>query len=319
MRSFASSIAIAALAIALAVSTSGATVATRTWVSHSGSSTNLTASPPCNPQAPCDTFATATSATAPGGVISCLDNGSFGPVTPFQNVTIDCSGQTAGIDVSGVTNGVTVNTTNIVVTLRNLSINGNGGTGSGVSISNAAGVTIENCVIQGFTGQNGTGIFVQTSNAVQVNVTDTLIAGNVSGVFISPTGSGATEFIFERVRVAKNVGGGILVEGDSSTGAITGVVRDSVLTGSPAYGILADSTINTSPVTVSLDHTVVGNNGTGVISAGGAAVILNNSTVQVNNTGLFTNTGGAIFSYGNSAINGNQPNGSAAPILIGLH
>jgi hypothetical protein len=49
-------------------------------------------------------------------------------------------------------------------------------------------------------------------------------------------------------------------------------------------------------------------------------MILNNSTVQVNGTGLSANTGGAIFSYGNNLINGNQPGGvSTAPILIGLH
>jgi hypothetical protein len=269
-------------------------------------------------QLPCATFATATSATEIGGVISCLDSGSFGAVVPFQNVTIDCTGQTAGIDAIGVNNGVTVNA-NLIVTLRGLSINGNGGAGFGVSISSRATVNIENCVIQGFTINNAAGIFVNSSDAAQVNVTDTLIAGNSYGVFIDPTGSGTTGFMFERVRFVENFRGGILVEGNSSTGAITGVVRDSVLTGSVAYGITAVTGINNSPVTVSLDHTVVTNNVTGVISSGGAAVILNNSTVQVNNTGLSVQTGGAIFSYGNSAINGNQPNGSAAPILIGLH
>jgi hypothetical protein len=55
----------------------------------------------------------------------------------------------------------------------------------------------------------------------------------------------------------------------------------------------------------------VAGNGTGVVSVNGAAVILNNSTVQTNGTGLNATSGGAIFSYGNNPINGNQPGGRA--------
>jgi hypothetical protein len=318
MCSFVSSIALSAVAIAFIVPAALGAPAARTWVSHSGDDANLQATPPCSMQHPCATFATATSATAIGGVINCLDNGSFGAVVAFQNVTIDCSGLVAGIDAVGSNNGVSVNA-NVIVTLRGLSINGNGGAGNGVSIANAATVTIENCVIQGFTINNAAGISVQSSGVVQLNVTDTLIAGNSYGMFMAPNGSGTTGFMFERVRVVKNAAN-IQVQGVSSTGAITGIIRDSVLSGSPNYGIVATTGINTSPVTVSLDHTVVANNNTGVISSGGAAVILSNSTVQVNNIGLNANNGGAIFSYGNSSINGNQPGGiGTAPILIGLH
>jgi hypothetical protein len=80
------------------------------------------------------------------------------------------------------------------------------------------------------------------------------------------------------------------------------------------------STSVTASVTVSLDHTRVSGNGTGVVSMNGAAVILNSSSVQANGTGLSATSGGAIFSYGNNPINGNQPGGiGAAPIVIGLH
>jgi hypothetical protein len=238
-------------------------------------------------------------------------------------VTIDCTGQTAGIDAIGLNNGVTINA-NVIVTLRNLSINGNGGNGFGVSISSGATVTIENCVIQGFTNPTiGAAISVQSSNAVEVTVTDTLITNNSYGLFIQPKGSGPTAFALDRVRVVKNFIGGIEVFGISSTGAITGVVRDSVIAGSNvsgASGVGAASPLNNSPITVSLDHTHVANNDTGVIASGNAAVILNNSTVQVNTVGLNANSGGAIFSYGNSPINGNQPGGiGTPPILIGLH
>jgi hypothetical protein len=111
-----------------------------------------------------------------------------------------------------------------------------------------------------------------------------------------------------------------LVQAASATGAVTGRIRDSVITGTANSGINAvTGGINNSPITVSLDHADVVGNGIGITSANGAAVILNNSTIQTNGTGLSAQNGGAIFSYGNNPINGNQPNGSAAPTLIGLH
>jgi hypothetical protein len=118
------------------------------------------------------------------------------------------------------------------------------------------------------------------------------------------------------------------VDGTSATGDITGVIRDSLITGSTnGDGIMALANPATPPpggikpmVTVSLDHTDVAGNHTGVTSFTGAAVILNNSTIQTNGFGLNAANGGVIFSFGNNAINSNQPNGDGtAPIVIGLH
>jgi hypothetical protein len=322
MRTFASSIAVSAIAIAFTMPTTFAATANRTWVSHSGTINNAALNPPCTATNPCDSFATALGVTNSGGEINCVDNGSYGTVNITQSVTIDCGGQLGAIDVGNNSIGVTVNSATAVVKLRNLTINAdfNGAT-TGIKIQSAADVTIENCVIQNL---NGSGIIVQTSNALQLAVTDTLVAKNLGGgggLSIITSGSGAIGFLLERVRAENNAFGNIsVITGVSGTGAITGVIRDSVIigsTGSP--GILASTSVNNSPITVSLDHTHVANNATGVVSQGGAAVILNNSTIQTNGTGLVTNNGGAIFSYGNNAINGNQPNGSAAPTVIGLH
>src|ERR687895_537754 len=100
--------------------------ATRTWVSGVGNDEN-----PCSRTAPCKTFAGAISKTANHGEISVLDPGGFGAVTITKNITID-GGTGAGwasILAAG-TNGVVVNDSQsatpntIVVTLRNLSIQG---------------------------------------------------------------------------------------------------------------------------------------------------------------------------------------------------
>src|SRR3954470_7372666 len=95
----------------------------RTFVSGTGNGTA------CTRTAPCAAFQIAVSATDDGGEINCLDAGDFGAVIIDKNITIDCAG-TAGT-IFGVGNGlglnaVTINTANVVVRLRNLSINGGG-------------------------------------------------------------------------------------------------------------------------------------------------------------------------------------------------
>ena len=51
--------------------------ATRTWVPGEGTDN----SPTCSRAYPCATFANALTLTEPGGVISVVDRGDFGPVT----------------------------------------------------------------------------------------------------------------------------------------------------------------------------------------------------------------------------------------------
>jgi hypothetical protein len=191
MRTFASRIVVAAIALSLATP-ANAFQSAQTFVSHNGNSSNSNLINPCSAQNPCDSFATALGVTGPSGEINCLDSGNYSSVTISQSVTIDCAGQ-----IGAMFGGITINGGNIVVKLRNLIINGVGGSGSGVFIQNAAAVIIENCLIEDFNGSGGTGIFVQTSDALKLNVSDTLIANNTdgtnnAGILIAPTGSGNT-------------------------------------------------------------------------------------------------------------------------------
>ena len=95
--------------------------ATRTWVSGVGDDGN-----DCSRTAPCKTFAGAISKTATGGEIDALDPGGFGAVTITKAITLDGGGgQVASVLVSG-TNGITVAAgASDVVTLKNLSFQGN--------------------------------------------------------------------------------------------------------------------------------------------------------------------------------------------------
>jgi hypothetical protein len=79
MRNFASIVALVAIAFSFTMPAAAGT-ADRTWVSHNGLGTNAQATPPCNPQQPCDTFAIALAVSNLGGEINCLDNGDYGTI-----------------------------------------------------------------------------------------------------------------------------------------------------------------------------------------------------------------------------------------------
>jgi hypothetical protein len=165
----------------------GYSQATRTWVSGVGDDVN-----PCSRTAPCKTFAGAISKTAAGGEINCLDPAGYGAVTIMKPITIDCTGTQGSILASNV-NGIVINLTNSpetpakVVRLRGLSINGAGTGITGVSVTAAVRVVIENVLIDGFT-QNG--IAVMSKTATQVSVHSSSIRNNISAAILgSPEGT----------------------------------------------------------------------------------------------------------------------------------
>src|SRR5215207_1236321 len=146
--------AFAFLAFTFAFATAAQAQATRTWVSGVGDDVN-----PCSRTAPCKTCAGAISKTAAGGEISTLDPGGFGAVTITKNLTIvGTTGQGYGSILASSVNGVNVNDSataspnTIVVTLRNLSINGAGtmlGL-NGINFTSGRRLNVEDCQIINF-------------------------------------------------------------------------------------------------------------------------------------------------------------------------
>src|SRR5262245_58459569 len=161
--------ALTATAFLLAFAPLARAQASRTWVSGVGDDVN-----PCSRTAPCKTFAGAISKTAAGGEISVLDPGGYGAVTITKSMTIDGgTGAGWGSIVAAGVNAININGAGIDVTLRNLSLDGLGAAGTaasspgliGISIFNAARVSIENVTIFGFTGGSARGISDTRSNA----------------------------------------------------------------------------------------------------------------------------------------------------------
>ncbi|HET8782240.1 MAG TPA: hypothetical protein VFM63_07470 [Pyrinomonadaceae bacterium] len=280
------------LALAIFTLTVAATTqaqATRTWVSGVGDDVN-----PCSRTAPCKTYAGAISKTADKGEISTLDPGGFGAVTITKNLTIDgTNGQGFGSILASGTSGVIINDSltptpnTVVVTLRNLSINGASTTaGSGIRFIAGKSLIVENCVISGFTGTGtvGRGISVELTSSTPKNVyiKDTNITNCTVGVRIGQTAS----FV---AAVLDNVN--IDAVGDQVAGT-TGV---ELATG--GFAVVRDSTISRFQ--------------NGINNTGGAA-----SGTRVIGSLLFSNANGINAGASQAHISSSQFLGNTAGVAL---
>jgi len=288
---------LAAALFTLALATLANAQATRTWVSGVGDDVN-----PCSRTAPCKTFSGAISKTATGGEISVLDPGGYGTLTITKAITVDGgTGQGWGSTLASGVNGFVVNiTTNLAsdkVILRNLSINGAGTTlgVDAIRFIDGAELTVENVVIQNFSGDGIDINQAQTSTTNIRNVTTDNVAG--SGVKATTTVGEAIVLIDNsRIRAATEGVHAI------TNGRIT--VRDTVIT-QATTGIRTsggNSIINTDKIFVAFCST-------GVQASVGSSVNVSDSVIAQNATGISQN-GGTVNSFqGNSLIN-NTSNGA---------
>ena len=280
--------------------------ATRTWVSGLGDDAN-----PCSRVSPCKTFAGAISKTATFGEINCIDPGGFGAVTITKSITIDCDGTLGSILAAG-TNGINVNGANIIVTFRNLSINGVLTGLAGINFTNGLALRVENVHILGFTTGAATGIrFAPSTANALLHVMNTTITTNGiapstgGGIVVQPAG-GSAQVVISGSRIENCAIG---LSAVSTSGAITMAVNDTVIVGNRSHGVSATSG---SPIRLMLDRATISNNAsTGVLASGaGTTIRINSSTITGNATGVSAVGGGVLRSYKNNAINGNTSDGT---------
>ncbi|HVQ06949.1 MAG TPA: right-handed parallel beta-helix repeat-containing protein [Allosphingosinicella sp.] len=286
-------------ALGLAISTPAFGQATRTWVSGVGDDVN-----PCSRTAPCKTFAGAISKTATNGEISVLDPGGFGAINITKSITIDGGGIIGSILALNV-NGVIVNCAGCTVNLRNLAINGGGGTtGNGVRIVNAGNVNLVNVSISNFAGNttNGRGIVIDTSAAnvrVSLNNVDIYNVGFV-GIHSNPTG-GNVLLSVSNTRVQRTTFSAIQLRQ-----LTTAAIDHATLTDSGSAGVTLELTTAVAHVSNSL----IANNVHGIFNGGGGnpTTRLFNNVITGNTTAGLTINSGSVLSYGNNAIRGNAGN-----------
>jgi len=281
--------------------------ATRTHVASTGSDANTAFS--CDAAHPCRTFAAALGQTSPGGEILAMDSAGYGKVVIDRSVTIVAApGAFAGIGVGagGNATGVEIATAGVDVVLRGLTITGQGGL-YGISMAQGASLSVENCVIAGFSGASHYAMRILA--AAQVRVLDSVVRQNYRG-FVA---QGGARVSIARSRFLDNTQVGISIWGNADNTSTIAAVTDSVVSGS-SWGLGADAV--TSPTTTALLtvlRTTVSNNTRGIYATSGgngiARVAVAGSTVTGNATGLFRQVIGAgnatLHSTGGNAVTEN--------------
>jgi hypothetical protein len=303
-----------------------------TWVSHTGSDTNVCSTP----SSPCKTLSGALSQTLPGGQINVMDSGDFANVIINESVSIVNAISGTATNMGGyqtianetlIGSMIIVAGANGVVTVRGFVLNGLDDTGNtpasnvvGVLINNASQVNIENCLLL----NNGSaGIYVSPNldgetqtlaSSINVNIQDSTITGNGAGIKIAPTTTTPISVVIDKTRINNNNGGGLRVDGTSG-GNIAVSVSDSSMSLNTDNGVVALS--GTGSVAVNLTNDVIASNGENGIEASGgnAAVLVNNTSILANTIGAVSAvSSGRVLTYGNNRIFGNIGTGFTSSV-----
>lgn len=316
-------LAACATVLACAISAPAYAQATRTWVSGVGDDAN-----PCSRTAPCKTFAGAISKTAAGGEINCLDPGGFGGVTITKSISIVCDYTEGGILSAGAgVNGIVVNAGAAdVVFLSGLDFNGAGSAQNGIRLIAGGLLTVRNSIIRNYRASNGLGIsFAPTATSTLV-INNSVIANNGTGatgggILIQPNTSGTARVTLRDVRVQGNANNGIRIDSSVTTSGSVSVSIENSDISENTTGISSNG-VGRPHVVMINGSQVTSNTGTGISSNGlTSSVLVGDTTITGNATGISTSGGAAIRSYGDNRLdanpNLNAPNDGTftAPVL----
>lgn len=294
--------AVSLLALTLFLTSFVQAQATRTWVSGVGDDVN-----PCSRTAPCKTFAGAISKTAKDGEINCIDPGGFGTVTIVKSITIDGYGPQSSILNAGGISGINVNITDVndvrkSVRIANISIHGAATGLHGINFIAGLSLRVENCVIF---GQSSDGIHMAPSGAAELFVTNTNISNTANGIGVTG-GAGTVQAELTNVTTNNCTSNGVLATGSSARVAVRGLSSS----GNVGSGVAAQNGAH-----LTIDDSILANNGTGISATTAAALIhMSNTTITKNATAV-TISSGDIFTFGNNRISDNTSDGSVAAMF----
>jgi len=259
--------ALGTCAAAMWTATASAAV-TISYVGTVGSNKN-----PCTSTQPCRTLQYAISQTAAGGEVRILDSGFYGNKATIKNsITISGNGYTVILGAP-----ITIADAGAVVKLRNLVLDGNGGTTlHGIQIDAAAAVHIEHCVVQGFVQR---GIVQSSTASTQLFVNDTIARDNgLAGLDVRGKAAVAKVTV-DNSRFENNGSYGLYVV------AVKGTVTRTVASGNGNIGFVA---AGPPAARVALSRTVATHNGSGYATSNGSKMTIDSSMAHGNTYGLFT-------------------------------
>ena len=286
----------------------------RTFVSTGGNDAN-----PCSITSPCRGFAAAVTAVASGGEVIVLDSGGYGSFTIAKSVTVTApAGVYAGISVFPSTNGIVVSGPGILVTLKGLSINGQGGN-SGIVFAQGSELTVENCEIANVGSAGTAGILVQAPSGRAV-VRDTIIRDMLhAGIWVMQPGAAqTTTLVADHVALHNANSFGVYVGGGAGAGAAEAYLSHVTITGSTAVGAAAD-TASGGPAFASVTNSTISSNATGVLATGTGAKLTVATSSVVRNSGFGLSQAGSatLLSRGDNTVDDNNGGGAQTSGTIG--
>ena len=309
---------IAALTLLLFGGVAASYAAGSTWVSAGGSPANDCLSP----AAPCSDIGNALSKTDPGGTVHVL-SGNYISFSVTKAVQIIGDGITSSLVFIGGSAAITVQAgPSDVVSIRGLNINQKG-SGGGITFTSGAALHVEDCIIMQTIYNPGLNIVPNGAATggvpTEVTVRHTVVRGNGLGnVIIKPTNGVSVAALFDGVLMQEGLYG-IRADDSSGSGLVRIDVRNSVAKGNTNNGFLAVGT-GTGAVHFMIDHSTAENNAAyGAVATGNDAfMIVTDSTLMGNGTGLAQQSGATVASTGTNTINFNTTNtsGTITPITL---
>jgi hypothetical protein len=287
------------LLVTLALASTGAAAVQRAFVSAAtGLDTNTAFN--CDAIHPCRFFQAAMTVTDTNGEVVVLDSGGYGAVTITQSLSLIAPpGVYGGISVFPNASGITISTDGVVVQLRGLTINGQGGS-KGIKVMAAAQLTVENCVVA---GMEGAGIYV--TGPVNLRVSDTTIRDSGSGLIVE---DGVQGYV-TRSTISGNSDYGVSVYGSLDDVSTVLEISDTTIDGNiGGVRVLADSATSSLDVSIHESRVVRNINDFGIpgilvysSNGGMASLIASNNLISKNTAGIFADQLGArVWASGNT-------------------
>jgi hypothetical protein len=275
----------------------------------------------CALAAPCGNMPAAIAFAGAGGEVICLDKGSYGgfssPLT--FSITISC-----GDGLWEAPSGLMVITTpaGADVVIEGLVTDSATSPGTIMSFNGQGSLHLRRVRIGNAPTSSGPahGLSFTPTGPANLFVSDSYFynmgsSGIAAAILISP-GSGVTANVsIESTRIEKNIFG-IIADG-SGGGIIRGVMSDSFVLGNKNNGItVASSGTN---VVLAIDNVKVAGNNFGLVATGtNAGMLVHRSFIIANATGLFTASGGVLFSYRDNSLNANTTTDGVFTGAVGL-
>jgi len=281
----------------------------------------------CSYTDPCSSLQAAINNTTSPGIVTVTDGEFVEAITISSQVSIEAyEGVSIILRPPASGTAITINGgASDKINITHLLISGLGGGSTGIQFNSGQGLYMRDVTVSGFSGSPGVGINFSPNTAAasgvsQLSIKDSFIHQNTNGnILISPTNSVVTDVKLTGVDLRNSLYG---VRADSSAGS--GLVRvtatDTETINDNNNGFLAVGT-GANPVHFMIDHSTAQNNAAyGAVATGSNAfMILNNSIIVDNATGVAQLNGSTVAMPGNNVVNYNSTNITGTITTLSLH